>query len=81
MAQITVIAGVERRRQWSDGERRAFVEAAIAPGASVAAIARVGDVASSSVYRWRRELRGKAIVPKGFAQVAIRCVLFGPPCY
>ena len=71
MAQMTVISGVERRRQWSDDQKRAFVEAAIAPGASVAAIARDADVASSSIYRWRRELCGKAMVPRGFAEVAV----------
>lgn len=71
MAQITVISGVERRRQWSDDQKRAFVEAAIAPGASVAAIARDADVASSSIYRWRRELCGKAVAPRRFAEVAV----------
>ena len=49
MAQFTVISGVERRRRWSDDQKRALVEAAIAPGASVAAIARDADVASSSM--------------------------------
>jgi len=71
MAQMTVISGVERRRQWSDDQKRVFVEAAIAPGASVAAIARDADVASSSIYRWRRELCGKAMVPRGFAEVTV----------
>ena len=72
MAQITVISGVERRRQWSDDQKRALVEAAIAPGASVVAIARDADVASSSIYRWRRELCGKPVAPRGFAEVAVR---------
>ncbi len=72
MAQMTVISGVERRRQWSDDQKRALVKAAIAPGASVAAIARDADVASSSIYRWRRELCSKAIAPRGFAEVAVR---------
>jgi len=72
MAQMTVISGVERRRQWSDDQKRALVEAAIAPGASVVAIARDADVASSSIYRWRRELCSKAIAPRGFAEVAVR---------
>ena len=71
MAQFTVISGVERRRRWSDDQKRALVEAAIAPGASVAAIARDADVASSSIYRWRRELCGKAVVPRGFAAVTV----------
>ena len=69
MAQFTVISGVERRRRWSADQKRALVEAAIA---SVAAIARDADVASSSNYRWRRELCGKAMVPRGFAVVTVR---------
>lgn len=71
MAQITVISGVERRRQWSDDQKRALVEASIAPGASVSAIARDADVASSSIYRWRRELCGKAMVARGFSEVTV----------
>jgi transposase len=54
MAQITVISGVERRRQWNDDQKLALIEAAMAPGASVAAVARDADVATSSIYRWRR---------------------------
>lgn len=71
MAQITVISGVERRRRWSDGQKLALVEAAIAPGASVAAIARDADVTPSSIYRWRRELCGEPVRPRGFAAVAV----------
>lgn len=71
MAQITVISGIERRRQWSDAQKWALVEAAIVPGASVAAIARDADVASSTIYRWRRELCGQPVVPKGFAEVTV----------
>jgi transposase len=78
MAQITVISGIERRRQWSDDQKRALVEAAIAPGASVVAIARDADVASSSIYRWRREFCGKLVAPRGFAEVAVRADPHGP---
>ncbi len=73
MAQITVISGVERRRRWSDDQKLALVEAAIVPGASVAAIARGADVTPSSIYRWRRQLCGGAPRrPKGFTAVTIR---------
>ena len=54
MTQITVLSGVERRRHWSDERKLALVEAAIVPGASVAAIARAADISPSSIYRWRR---------------------------
>lgn len=71
MTQITVYSGVERRRRWSDDQKLALVEASIAPGASVAAIARDADVTPSSIYRWRRELCGAPARPKGFAAVAV----------
>ncbi|WP_120301433.1 MULTISPECIES: transposase [unclassified Sphingomonas] len=71
MTQITVLSGVERRRHWSDERKLALVEAAIAPSASVAAIARAADISPSSIYRWRRNLCSKLAHPTGFAPVAI----------
>ncbi len=47
MTQITILSGVERRRRWSDERKLALVEAAIVPGASVAAIARDADISQS----------------------------------
>jgi len=49
MTQITILSGVERRRRWSDERKLALVEAAIVPGASVAAIARDADISPSSI--------------------------------
>jgi transposase len=40
MGRITVFSGVERRRRWGDDEKLAMVEASLAPGGSVARIAR-----------------------------------------
>ena len=71
MTQITVLSGVERRRHWSDKRKLALVEAAIVPGASVAAIARAADISPSSIYRWRRNLCSKLAQPTGFAAVAV----------
>ena len=56
MSQVTVISGVERRRVWSDDQKRALVAAACEPGASVAQIARRADLRPSQLYRWRRDL-------------------------
>jgi transposase len=67
MTQITVLSGVGRRRHWSDERKLALVEAAIMPGASVAAIARAADISPSSIYRWRRKLCSKLAQPTGFA--------------
>jgi transposase len=53
MGQITVFSGVERRRRWDEDEKLAMVEASLAPGGSVARIARERDVAPSLICkRW-----------------------------
>ncbi len=75
MGQVTVFSGAQRRRRWSDDEKLALVEAAIAPGASVAEVARSADLDASLIYRWRRELCGTQrktpVAPAGFAKVSI----------
>jgi transposase len=68
MSQVTVISGVERRRVWTDEQKRVLVAAACEPGASVAAIARQADLRASQLYRWRRELAGPAV---GFAALTV----------
>jgi transposase len=67
MARVEVITGPERRRRWSDEQKRAIVTASLAPGAVVSEVARRADVSSGQIYRWRQELRAAA----GFAQVLI----------
>ena len=54
MAQIHIMTGPERRRPWSDEQKRTIVAAAFAPGAVVAEVARHADVHPSLIYRWRR---------------------------
>lgn len=68
MSQVTVISGVERRRVWTDEQKRALVAAACEPGASVAAIARRVDLRPSQLYRWRRDLAEPVV---GFAAVTV----------
>lgn len=75
MAQVTVFSGAQRRRRWSDDEKLALVEAAIAPGASIADVARAADVDVSLIYRWRRELcgprrKGRA-TPTSFVELSV----------
>jgi transposase len=55
MPQVTVMTGPQRRRRWSDAEQAEILEAVFAPGAVVADIARQFDVATSLIYKWRRE--------------------------
>lgn len=68
MARVEVITGPERRRRWSDEQKRAIVTASLAPGAVVSEVARRADVSSGQIYRWRQEFRAAAA---GFAQVLI----------
>lgn len=78
MSQVTIISGVERRRTWTDEQKRALVMAASQPGASVAEIAREADLRPGQIYRWRRQMLGCA---EGFAAVAVqpdRVSLAGP---
>ncbi|HEX8553464.1 MAG TPA: transposase [Sphingomonas sp.] len=69
MSQVTVISGVERRRVWTDEQKRALVTAACEPGASVADIARRADLRASQLYRWRRDLAEPATL--GFAALTV----------
>ncbi len=68
MARFEVITGRERRRRWSEEEKRAIVAASLVPGAVVSEVARRADVVPGQIYRWRKELRA---VADGFAQVLI----------
>lgn len=69
MARVEVITGVERRRRWSEAEKRAIVSAAFAPGAIVSAVARRAELCPGQIYRWRRDL-GQA-AGNGFAAVIV----------
>lgn len=68
MARFELISGPERRRRWSEDQKRALVAAAFAPGAVVAEVARRADVYPGQLYRWRQEL-GEAVT--GFAEVVL----------
>ena len=68
MARVEVISGRERRRRWSEEEKRAIVAASLMPGAVVSEVARRADVVPGQIYRWRKEL---SFVAAGFAPVLI----------
>jgi transposase len=55
MGQVTVIAGNERRRRWTDEERISILIEAFSPGTCVADVARRRDVSTSLIYTWRRQ--------------------------
>jgi transposase len=71
MASVQILTGPERRRSWSEGQKRAIVAAAFAPGAIVADVARRADVCAGQIYRWRQEM---CHADRGFAEVVIAAV-------
>jgi transposase len=75
MARVQVMTGVERRRRWSQDQKRAGVAAAFAPGAVVADVARRADLCPGQIYRWRQDLG--AAVP-GFAQIVVAAPELAP---
>jgi transposase len=68
MARVEVITGIERRRRWSEEQKRALVAESFAPGAVVSAVARRADVSAGQIYRWRQEVRAAVA---GFAPLLI----------
>src|SRR5712691_32506 len=70
MARFEVITGPERRRPWSEDQKRAIVTESFAPGAVVSDVARRADISAGQIYRWRKELRATAVAA-GFTPVLI----------
>jgi transposase len=68
VTRYQLISGPERRRRWSEEQKRALVAAAFAPGAIVSEVARRADVCPGQIYRWRQELSGAVA---GFAAVVV----------
>jgi transposase len=74
MPRVEIITGPERRRPWSEEQKRAIVGAAFAPGAIVADVARRAAVCAGQIYRWRQELGQTG---SGFSQVVITAMADG----
>ena len=69
MPRVEVITGPERRRRWSEDQKRVIVAASLAPGAVVADVARRAAISAGQIYRWRQEMRATAAA--GFTPVLI----------
>jgi transposase len=54
MSNMTILTGPERRRRWSEDERRQILAAAFSPGAVVAAVARQYAISTGLLYKWRQ---------------------------
>jgi transposase len=57
MSAVTVLSGPERRRRWTSAEKTRIVEESLAPGASVAEVARERDIHPNLLHLWRRQAR------------------------
>jgi transposase len=68
MARVEVISGIERRRRWSEEQKRAIVAESFVPGAVVSEVARRADISPGQIYRWRQEVRAAVA---GFAPLLI----------
>jgi transposase len=68
MSRVEIMSGPERRRRWSEDQKRAIVAEAFAAGAKVCEVARRADIIPGQIYRWRHELGSAA---KGFAAVMV----------
>lgn len=77
MSRVTVITGAERRRRWSEGERREILAAAFSPGAVVADVSRQFEVSTSLIYKWRRQLIAPEEVPSFVPAVVVDNVATG----
>lgn len=54
---IEVITSIQRRRRWAAEEKRATVEEAEQPGASVSSVARKYGINPNQLFHWRRLIR------------------------
>jgi len=63
----------DTRRRWSRAEKQAIVAESEGSGSSVSAVARKHNIASSLLFRWRREFVAKGPVPakREFVAVAL----------
>jgi transposase len=52
-----VMTGAERRRRWSDSEKRSILGEVGVRGATVAEVARRHDLTRPHIYPWRAEMR------------------------
>jgi transposase len=75
---VEVVTRGERRRSWSDEQKRLIVAEATQPGAMVTEVARRWGIGTGPIYTWRRQMRGGELgvapVPApAFAQVSVTC--------
>ena len=60
LRRVEVIAGVERRRSWSDDEKARILEQTLTPGAVISEVARRNGLSPQQLFTWRRQARRMA---------------------
>lgn len=60
MAEVEIIARVERRRKWTTEEKAALLAEVEAAGGKVTVVARCHRISESVLYNWRAALKAAA---------------------
>lgn len=76
MQRVDIITGHERRRRWSDEDKRRLTAEAFAPGAVVSHVARQHGIAESCLYAWRKRL-GAGVADTGLDPTRLIPVMVG----
>ncbi len=64
---------MERRRRWTEAQKRAIAAESFAPGACPTEVARRHGIGTGQLYTWRRTCRAEppGLSGQGFARVAV----------
>jgi transposase len=73
---VEVVTRGERRRMWSNEQKRLIVLEAMQPGALATEVARRWDIGTGLIYTWRRQMRqdelgAMPVLAPTFAQVTV----------
>ena len=70
MAEVEILARVERRRKWTEAEKAALLAEVEAEGGKVSLVARRHRVAESLLYNWRSACKAAAAARCGSESLA-----------
>ena len=63
--RIEVITSVQRRRRWSQAQKKQMVEETYEPNTSVSEVARKHGIAPSQLFYWKRTMEAGALTAVG----------------
>ena len=74
--RVHVITGVERRRRFTESEKRKVVAESMEPGATASAVARKYGLSHSVIFLWRKQYAPckamSADLPSEFSRIELR---------